>query len=268
VSNALAYLGNSTYTADASLNGKIDEFRIYNHAFLPADVIASRNAGPTPLDLIGLDVNTVTGQVTLKNRYSTPLSFNYYKIESAGNMISTAGWTSLDQQNVDAIGPSEGESWDLLGAQSAKRLVESYLLHSSTLAAGASFDLGHALNTAVSIPGHDADLKFQFALEGGELRTGIVNYITPAPMSGDYNDDGKVDALDYTVWRNTLGTTLPAADGDGDGHVDEDDFKIWKFTYGNTGTPGGGGLATPEPAAIAHCLIAATLLVVGARRSF
>jgi Dockerin type I domain len=50
---------------------------------------------------------------------------------------------------------------------------------------------------------------------------------------GDYNLDGTVDAADYTVWRDALGSkTDLRADGDGDGVVDEADFKLWRAHFG------------------------------------
>jgi hypothetical protein len=73
------------------------------------------------------------------------------------------------------------------------------------------------------------------------------------PAYGDFNADGNVDAVDYTVWRNTLGQSKPKgtdADHDYSGIVDEADYLIWKENYGSTAT-GSGGLASfevPEPA--------------------
>lgn len=55
--------------------------------------------------------------------------------------------------------------------------------------------------------------------------------------SGDYNNDGVVDAADYTVWRNNLGATVPAytgADGDGNGMVEAADYQVWKSHFGQT----------------------------------
>ncbi len=65
-----------------------------------------------------------------------------------------------------------------------------------------------------------------------------------APYPGDYNVDGVVDAADYTVWRDQLGSTAPAfsgADGDGSGIVDQIDYDLWRANYGVL-------VATPIPA--------------------
>jgi hypothetical protein len=57
-------------------------------------------------------------------------------------------------------------------------------------------------------------------------------------LPGDYNLDGRVDAADYSVWRDALGATglVPynGADGDGDGTIDQDDYAVWKANFGRT----------------------------------
>jgi hypothetical protein len=71
--------------------------------------------------------------------------------------------------------------------------------------------------------------------------------------TGDYNGDGVVDAVDYTVWRNTFGDNVPngtAADGDESGVIDDGDYTFWKSKYGDViPGAGSGGLAgaVPEP---------------------
>jgi len=70
-------------------------------------------------------------------------------------------------------------------------------------------------------------------------------------ISGDFNDDGTVDAADYSIWRDTMGTSGSnlAADGNGDGTVNNDDFTIWKNHFGQSLSPGSGSAAAvPEPA--------------------
>ncbi len=65
--------------------------------------------------------------------------------------------------------------------------------------------------------------------------------IAPPVLPGDYNNNGVVDAADYTVWRDGLGTTYSAAD-----------YDVWKTHFGDT-SPGSGALASaavPEPASL------------------
>lgn len=69
-----------------------------------------------------------------------------------------------------------------------------------------------------------------------------VTYEVLAPiLEGDYNNDGLVDAADYTVWRDggpLLNETQTI------GSVDEADYGVWKDHYGAGSSP---SLAIPEP---------------------
>lgn len=59
--------------------------------------------------------------------------------------------------------------------------------------------------------------------------------LTPgSSAAGDYNEDGRVDAADYTVWRDQSGQTGAglAADGNGDEIVNELDRQLWISNYG------------------------------------
>ena len=107
---------------------------------------------------------------------------------------------------------------------------------------------------------------------GGELylidyNNGDIHRIVAAPPveQGDYNQDGVVDAADYTVWRNIFGqpvTPHTLADGDGSGIIDEGDYDRWKSNFGLvTGSGGSGSSAgVPEPSAL--CLVVLGVLVV------
>jgi hypothetical protein len=81
-------------------------------------------------------------------------------------------------------------------------------------------------------------------------------------LPGDYNDDGLVDAADYTVWRDTLGESVAVlttgADGDGDGQVTTGDYEVWRENFGVTLSLGGGASSAvvPEPASVSHVLLA------------
>jgi hypothetical protein len=63
-------------------------------------------------------------------------------------------------------------------------------------------------------------------------------------LFGDYNQNDIVDAADYTLWRNTLGTSgltpYSNADGSGNGSIGPEDYDVWKSHYGETIEQGAG----------------------------
>jgi prepilin-type N-terminal cleavage/methylation domain-containing protein/prepilin-type processing-associated H-X9-DG protein len=80
-----------------------------------------------------------------------------------------------------------------------------------------------------------------------------VNYdiVTTFPP-GDYDHSGSVDAADYSLWRSTFGSSVPAgtgADGNSDGVVNSADYVFWRDNHGGTGSGSLLSGAVPEPAA-------------------
>ena len=54
-------------------------------------------------------------------------------------------------------------------------------------------------------------------------------------VPGEYSRNDIVDAADYTVWRDTLGSTMDLrADGSHNNTVDQTDYEVWKTHFGET----------------------------------
>jgi hypothetical protein len=70
------------------------------------------------------------------------------------------------------------------------------------------------------------------------------------PLPGDYNNDGFVNAADYTLWRD--GKPLPTETASV-GVNDAADYAVWRANYRGAGQ--GGALAIPEPSAAVMLLI-------------
>jgi hypothetical protein len=71
----------------------------------------------------------------------------------------------------------------------------------------------------------DELMAFDKALSPREVYSLYREISTPP---GDYNRDGLVDAADYTVWRDTWGSSEDRrADGDFSGVVDAGDYTVW-----------------------------------------
>jgi fibronectin-binding autotransporter adhesin len=101
-----------------------------------------------------------------------------------------------------------------------------------------------------------ADLPMLAAGKMWRVRYTVTAANLVVTLAGDYNDNGIVDAADYTMWRNLFGATLdPRADGDTNGVVDMNDYSIWKANFGAVAGTGAVGPAiaasVPEPAAVA-----------------
>lgn len=95
-----------------------------------------------------------------------------------------------------------------------------------------------------------------------------IRFETIAGLTGDYNANGVVDTADYTVWRDTLGSTADLqADGDGSGTIDAADYVVWKENFGMTsGGVGSAAGAVPEPATSWIALCALLSLIACGRR--
>ena len=87
--------------------------------------------------------------------------------------------------------------------------------------------------------------------------------------AGDYNADGLVDAADYTLWRDTVGSTDDLrADGNGNFVIDEGDFDVWKSLFGTSYAGSGSLAAVPEPTSAGLVVIATAIsLARGTRTS-
>lgn len=87
-------------------------------------------------------------------------------------------------------------------------------------------------------------------------------------LSGDFNDDGTVDAADYTVWRDNLGGDAATlnGNGDGDGNVDSLDYDLWVANYGSSSSSATSA-AVPEPSSLFIVLSTTFLGSIRSRRA-
>jgi hypothetical protein len=95
----------------------------------------------------------------------------------------------------------------------------------------------------------------------------LVNALAPPGLTGDYNDNGAVDAADYVVWRNSVGgTSLMNRDPLSSGEIDEGDYNSWRANFGSSAGGAAAISAVPEPANIFAVIGAAIFAVVRTRR--
>ena len=131
------------------------------------------------------------------------------------------------------------------------------------------------------IPSEDIyfDIHFTSWTTGHESNQPGFAYTHGAPPvppgnTGDYNSNGFVDAADYTIWRNTLGSMADLrANGDDTGLsanvIDQADYAFWKSHFGDVvpgpGGAGATGAVVPEPALVVSLSGVAVLVLAGAR---
>jgi hypothetical protein len=120
--------------------------------------------------------------------------------------------------------------------------------------------------TVGSGPNDVIPTSFEFYMNKSQVPVTVyidnVRFGTAVP--GDYNANGVVDAADYTVWRDTLGSnTKFVANGDNTGAshalIDQADYLFWSSHFGATSGSGSGALssgAVPEPSTAALVLVA------------
>jgi hypothetical protein len=88
-----------------------------------------------------------------------------------------------------------------------------------------------------------------------------IEITSPDPVGepGDFNNDGKVGAADYVIWRkNTGNSPLPNDNGLA---TQAERFNLWRSNFGNMTMPGsgggaGGGSAIPEPGTFVYLVAA------------
>jgi hypothetical protein len=98
--------------------------------------------------------------------------------------------------------------------------------------------------------------------------------VLSALLTGDYNQNGVVDADDYTVWRDNLGVNVALPNEDPTqtpGWVTPEDYDVWKTHFGEAAGTGAiashvADVGVPEPAALELALVAAAGMVRLRRR--
>jgi hypothetical protein len=104
---------------------------------------------------------------------------------------------------------------------------------------------------------NEADATGQVVGYGYETQPGvaILAGATAPGIAGDYNNNGRVDAADYVLWRNggplqnetvTLGSTTP------------EDYAVWRSNFGNSAGSGaalGSSTSVPEPGSLLLSLL-------------
>ena len=124
-----------------------------------------------------------------------------------------------------------------------------------------------AVNKGTSLDAPSIDLEQKPRPIGSAIDIGAYEFgIRPA---GDYNGNGVVDAADYTIWHDTLGSMADfTADGNGNHVIDAGDYEVWRANFGMTFSEGSGAgqlASVPEPSSFLLLSLAAVTIPMFAR---
>ena len=82
------------------------------------------------------------------------------------------------------------------------------------------------------------------------------------PLPGDYDNNHIVDAADYILWRQNVGTNNVLLNDAVGGMIDDDQYNQWRANYGKTIPTGSvGTVLVPEPGAATLLLAAAAVVL-------
>lgn len=220
--------------------GLLDDFRVYDQALSNAEIAAL--AGPP--DTLVVDIDPVTGAVSLRNSTDEAIPLDYYELTSPSGSLNTTGWVSLESQNRNGFnaGTGQGDGWEELGTATDERLAEGRLLGGSEIAAGESLPIGNAFATSGQL-----DLQVTYR-SFGEFQNGRLGEASVG-QPGDFNDDGLVNAADYTAWHDASGLAIVLPNDPTPGVLSNADRTLWASNYGGEAllsialpTPSGGAL--------------------------
>ncbi|WP_428307423.1 LamG-like jellyroll fold domain-containing protein [Lacipirellula sp.] len=250
---------NSRGTPTRHLDGDLDDLRIYDNA-IDLETVLGLTGNPVPT----LNVDRATGALTLVNTTNGPLTMLGYSIQSPGNKLNQAAWTSIaDHYDADLAGPNQvdpDDSWlKLSDPSSHSDLSEANLIdagNGATLAVGQSVSLGVGTWTPSALE----DLKMTIVRADGSTLPVLESYVGVI-SNADFNSNGVVDGADFLAWQRgtgiAVGATRAQGDANSDGAVNALDLNAWKQQFGNA-TPA--IAAVPEPATA--CLLLAPCLAL------
>lgn len=220
--------------------------------------------------LLFLEVNTTNGQTTLKNQTGAAVNVDYYEVTSATGALNATAWNSFQEQNLAGFpaGNGSGNGWEQFGGSTSNVIGESYLTGNSAVSNNAAISLGAAFNV-----GGTHNLVFSY----GALSSASVN------PTGDYNNDGTVNAADYVVWRKSNGQNVTLPNDSTPGTVSAADYTVWRANFGQTAAPSGpstlvtgfvryvtsglgSGSAVPEPTSVVLAGLGFAFVVGAGRR--
>ena len=259
---------------DAYLNGSLDEVAMWDRVVSSAEIQAIYDSGlngvgipsvPDPLRLT-LEVNQVTGELTLQNTTASPIAIRGYSILSESETLNPQMWTSIaDGGDANSGGAIDADdNWIEFTNPSTHGDLSEGSLGEGVFGPGQSFSLGEGSWTKF----WQQDLSFEYIDGNGNVvDNGFVVYSGNNGESfvfGDLDFDGDVDPLDWVQFVSGLGVDFENesvaeayASGDLNGDLvnNHDDFLLFQAAYDDANGAGAFAALIPEPSALPLMLL-------------
>jgi hypothetical protein len=103
----------------------------------------------------------------------------------------------------------------------------------------------------------DGTRKRLTALDAAALKDVGWDVISPPGASGDYDNNGVVDAADYVLWRDKLNQNVTLPNDTTPGNVGSADYTVWRNNFGAKAASGTllVGAAVPEPSSVVSVVV-------------
>jgi autotransporter-associated beta strand protein/T5SS/PEP-CTERM-associated repeat protein len=169
-------------------------------------------------------------------------------IITIGSLTMNAGSTL--QMELGGITPGSGyDRIQSSGALAFDGALQVSLIDGFTPSAGQSFDLFNWGSTSGTFSSLTLPSLAGLAWNTSQLYTDGVLSLDAAALSGDFNEDGAVNAADYVAWRKGLVASSP------------ENYDLWRTHFGQSSGGGSGAkfasTSAPEPSTVVMLLVGA-----------
>lgn len=143
---------------------------------------------------------------------------------------------------IDIIGDSD--------LSSTVGVLEIFNVSGALLDSVSSIQLGSQDVATLSLSRAASDIGYARAYSSpdfspfGKLDHLRFTSLTQQSLAGDFDGNGTVDAADFTVWRDGLGSAYESSD-----------YQLWRDNFGNSSAAAVHGESIPEPAGLLLLLI-------------